>query len=229
MQSNYEIFTEVLLKTLSNLQRQYLAKGLFEKEQGGIMPVNAMDRTDKFGCVIVFEQFCELMQHILSSCNIKRIYFNLFGVFTEFLVQLKNSFSDAFAKEVVDTHFMKQFDKAYYSYEKNTIGFRSVKYKFLYTPVADTIDVGASSILFSQSDTTKQQEIEYALLHFKCVAPQSHWISETHKIRKIGLCHINCLNLFESIDNMFQFLSHSTNKLFPGRPVKGQKYLHHSC
>ena len=145
MQSNFDIFIEKLGKTLMSLHGKYLAnaKTLLDQQivKNAGVTMNAIldltDSTHKVESILLFEFFCDIIEHVLASCQNKRIFFQLFGVLIEFLSQLRNVLKDAFGLEVADTHYFKHFDKNHYAFEKGSHAFRGIKYPFLYAPVID--------------------------------------------------------------------------------------------
>ncbi|MDR3548330.1 MAG: hypothetical protein P4M11_08730 [Candidatus Pacebacteria bacterium] len=161
MQSNYEIFVEKMMKTLAALNGKYLANTKAMLDQQMLKSTTSMSvileltdpvvRSQKTECTLVFELFCEIVKHILASCRGKRAFFNIFGVLLEFLSRIEKAFKEAFVNEVTDTHYMKQFDKNYYDFEKNSYVFRTLKYPFLYMPITDVADLPTSSRIYSVS------------------------------------------------------------------------------
>lgn len=145
MQSNFDIFIENVTKTLLNLHAKYLGnpKGLFD---AALSQANSMSsifdlsdtgaRSYKTEPVMIFELFSELMKHILGACTDKRIFFSVLNMVNELLTQIMKSFKESFTNEITDSHYLKQFDKTYYDYEKSSYIFRSIKYPFLYAPTS---------------------------------------------------------------------------------------------
>jgi hypothetical protein len=145
------------MKTLLGLHKQYLSSSrtlldgtgpAFGKLATTLELAEPGLKSHKLECVGVFELFCELMKHIMGACGDKRLFFSLFGVVSEFVKQLNRALKEAFDTEIIDTHYLKQFDKHFYAYERNSYVLRSIRYPFLYTPVSGNIDVNASSRLY---------------------------------------------------------------------------------
>eukprot|EP01022_Parablepharisma_sp_SALTPOND_P013718 TRINITY_DN1843_c0_g1_i1.p4 TRINITY_DN1843_c0_g1~~TRINITY_DN1843_c0_g1_i1.p4 ORF type:complete len:377 (+),score=32.96 TRINITY_DN1843_c0_g1_i1:2838-3968(+) len=158
MQSNYDVFVEKVAKTLMSLHAKYLAntRTIFDMQVSQTVSMNAIFsladpviRSHKSEAVLVFELFCDIMKHVLGSCSDKRIFFSILGVLNQFIGQMYKSFKEAFDNEVADTHYMKQFDKNYYDFEKDSYAFRSIKYPFLYTPVGNLAESSGTSKLYS--------------------------------------------------------------------------------
>eukprot|EP00826_Nyctotherus_ovalis_P046410 TRINITY_DN5240_c0_g1_i15.p1 TRINITY_DN5240_c0_g1~~TRINITY_DN5240_c0_g1_i15.p1 ORF type:complete len:176 (-),score=45.35 TRINITY_DN5240_c0_g1_i15:1051-1578(-) len=155
--NNYEVFIKNLEVTLSSLGKKYLGstRAVFDSESGKDNAANAVSdiafKSHKTEAVLMFELFCELMKHILGTCTNKKAFLLLLEVLNKFMQEIRKNFKGAFEDEVADTHYMKQFDKGYYEFERNSSAFSSLEYPFLYLPIGNLskdLDLSAHSVLW---------------------------------------------------------------------------------
>jgi hypothetical protein len=153
MRNNYEVFIKNLEATLSNLGNKYLSgtRAMFDseltKENDAAYDISL--KTHKTEPVFLFELFCELLKHILASCTDKKAFFDILEVLNKFVKEIGKNFKGTFEEEVADTHYMNQFDKGYYEYEKNSSMFSNLNYPFLYLPIGnltEDLELSAHSV-----------------------------------------------------------------------------------
>ena len=138
MSSNYELFIRKILLTFDELAKKYLSsiRTIFDSnliKQGmndAIYDISS--KAIKTDIVQIFELFCNIMKHILGSCNNKEVFFSLLDVINQFMGRIYESFREAFDNDVADSHYMIQFDRTYYTFEKDSQSFSNVKFPFLY-------------------------------------------------------------------------------------------------
>jgi len=153
MRNNYEVFTKNLEATLSNLSKKYLSstRVMFDSElsKENELAYNISLKNNKTEPVLLFELFCELLKHILASCTDKKAFLALLEVLNEFMKEIGKNFKGIFGEEVVDTHYMNQFDRGYYEHEKNSSTFSNLAYPFLYLPIGnltENVELSAHSV-----------------------------------------------------------------------------------